>query len=574
MPDHDGYLALSPGASPTQDGDHYQHPPLSLKSGRGTFTLHSDGKSYTYNYGPRGLPGLLHNSYALLCAFFASLGGLTFGYDQGVIANVLVMDDFIQRWPVTPLQKGMMTAVLELGALFGALYAGRLADSYSRRHSILFACVIFSVGSAFQGGAQSLTHIFIGRAIGGIGVGALSMLSPLYMAEISPPELRGSLMALEQFSIVVGVVFGFWAGFLTRSIPSAASWRIPLGVQIIPGFILGIGCLFLPPSPRFLVLKGRDEDALASLAKLRLRTEEEALDDPLLRIELLEMKVETALIQLVSRTNPLNSSRPRFWNVCEEVNSWRPLFQKKYRDRTMVAIMIMVFQQWSGINALLYYGPTIVQNIGFRGDTVTLLVSGGIGIVQFFAVIPAILYIDTWGRKPLLRWGSAVMAVCHLLIAFLVYRYHDDWASHSLAARAAVSGIYLFTAAYGISIGPIGWVLPSEVFPLSIRSKGVAVSTASNWLNNFLIGLLTPVLMDMSAAATFMIFALSCFSSYFWSTFYVPETANVSLEEIDAVFGSKAGSEDERLKLRIEEEMGLRRLIRELAGLDMDPNEA
>ncbi|KAF8885991.1 hypothetical protein BD779DRAFT_1441980 [Infundibulicybe gibba] len=526
----------------------------------GSFTLQPDGQGYIYAYGPKGIHGLIHNYYALVCALFASIGGLTFGYDQGVIANVLVMEDFLKRWPVTPLQKGIMTAVLELGALAGALSAGILADRYSRRHSIFFACIIFCIGSAFQSGAQSLGHIIIGRAVGGIGVGALSMLSPLYMAEISPPEVRGSLMALEQFSIVLGVVFGFWTGFFTRSIAGSASWRIPLGIQIFPGIILAIGCIFLPPSPRLLVLQGRYEEAITSLARLRLLSREEAQTNRLIQIEILEMRTE---ITLIRQTQELDEGKS---SLRTELRAWGQLFKPKYRGRTMIGVLIMVFQQWSGINALLYYGPSLVRSIGMRGDDITLLVSGGIGITQFLAVLPAILYIDRLGRKPLLRGGSALMALSHFLITLLVFQFESNWSQHTLAAWTAVVCIYTFTAAYGMSLGPIGWVLPSEVFPLSMRSKGVALSTASNWLNNFLIGLLTPVFMEISAAATFLTFASACFLSYLWATYIVPETANVSLEEIDAVFGSSAGREDMLRREQIAEDLGLRDLIRELTG--------
>lgn len=166
------------------------------------------------------------------------------------------------------------------------------------------------------------------------------MLSPLYMAEISPPEVRGSLLALEQLSIVLGVVFGFWTGFVTRSIPGPMSWRIPLGIQIIPGIILGLGCLILPPSPRWLVLKGRDEDALKSLARLRMRTPEEMESDSLLQIELLEMKVETELIQ---RTyDGEGGGKVTFMS---EVKAWGRLFSKEYRGRTSVGVLIMFFQR-------------------------------------------------------------------------------------------------------------------------------------------------------------------------------------------------------------------------------------
>ncbi|KAK7029544.1 hypothetical protein VNI00_014421 [Paramarasmius palmivorus] len=509
----------------------------------GQLHLEADGRSYTYQYGPRGLAGLRHNYYALCCAALASIGGLSFGYDQGVIANVLVMKDFTARWPITPLQTGFMTAVLEFGALLGALFAGALTDRFSRGRAIFVASFIFCIGSAFQSGAQSLSHLFIGRAIGGVGVGALSMLSPLYMAEISPPEVRGSLLALEQFSIVLGVVLGFWLGFLTRNIPSSASWRIPLGVQIIPGLILLLGCIILPPSPRLLVLQGRYDDALSTLAKLRAKKS----SDPLIQVELLEMRVEATVIQ---RT--LGSAEvPKTWNLSKEIRTWKRLFGEKHRDRTSVGVLMMVFQQWSGINALLYYGPTLVKSVGLGGDTVPLIVSGGIGIAQFLAVVPTIIYIDRWGRRPLLRGGSTAMACSHFLISILVLLFHDKWEDHSIQAWMAVACMYTFTAAYGMSYGPIGWVLPSEVFPLSMRSKGVALSTASNWLNNFLIGLITPVSLEYSPAGTFMVFAIACFLGYLWSTYKVPETANVSLEEIDSMFRSSAGREDKTMKQQV-----------------------
>jgi len=167
-----------------------------------------------------------------------------------------------------------------------------------------------------------------------------------------------------------------------------------------------------------------------------------------------------------------------------EALAWARLFDRRYIDRTLVGIMVMFFQQWSGINALLYYGPLLMRSLGFDGSTVNLMVAGGVNIVQFLAVLPAILYIDRWGRKRLLRIGSVAMAVSHLLIALLVFEFGGEWDDHATAAWVAVGCVYIFTAAYGTSIGPIGWVLPNEVFPLSMRGKGAALSAASNWLNN------------------------------------------------------------------------------------------
>ncbi|KAI0267722.1 hypothetical protein BC834DRAFT_56457 [Gloeopeniophorella convolvens] len=450
------------------------------------------------------------------------------------------------------------------GCLFGALGAGVVADKVSRRVSIAAACAVFCAGSALQTWAQSLTQITAGRAIGGLGVGALSMLSPLYMAEISPPEVRGSLLAMEQFSIVLGCVVGFWTGFFTRNVDGSASWRIPLALQLVPGFLLGFGMFLLPASPRLLVLRGKRDEALASLAKLRLRSLSEARTDPLVQIELMEMEAEAIMLQ---RASPTGEGRP----MRNEALAWARLFDRRYIDRTLVGVMIMFFQQWSGINALIYYGPLLMRSLGLNGSTVNLLVAGGVNIVQFIAVFPAILYIDRLGRKPLLRVGSATMAASHLLIAMLVFQFSGEWSEHALAAWAAVGCVYLFTAAYGVSFGPVGWVLPNEVFPLSMRGKGAALSTASNWLNNFVIGLITPPLMENSPALTFGVFGSACFLAYLWATYTVPETANVSLEMIDELFSSPAGQDDMLLKKQVEHELGLYDLVRGLAERDNNP---
>ncbi|GJE98666.1 MFS monosaccharide transporter [Phanerochaete sordida] len=567
-----GYVAL-PSESADHDRPSTPTPTTTLLSSKsereiiyktahgGYLKLAEDGRSYTYAYGPSGLAGLFHNSFALRAAVFASLGGLLFGYDQGVIANILVMKEFLARWPVGPWEKGLMTAMLELGSLVGALSAGLFADLVSRRTAIVTACLVFCIGSTLQFAAQALPHLIVGRAIGGLGVGALSTLTPLYMAEISPPEVRGSLMALEQLSIVVGAVVGFWTGFLTRSIPSSWSWRLPLLIQLFPATVLLVGAMFrriLPPSPRLLVAQEHYDEAATVLRTLR------GDEDILVQLELLEMRTEVLMTAHAKSLSP--KQRGLSSTVRSELRIWGRLFNKTYRKRTSIGVMMMVFQQWSGINALLYYGPTLLVSIGLKGDLVTLLVAGGVGIVQALSVLPVIIFIDRLGRRPLLRWGSIVMAFSHVLIALLISTYASDWSSNVGAAWVAVGCVYLYTAAYGMSYGPIGWILPSEVFPLSMRSKGVALSTASNWLNNFLIGLVTPALLELSAKGTFMIFGVACFAGYLWSTYVVPETGNVSLEEMDAVFGSNAGVEDVRLKHEIEHELGVDALIAQISG--------
>jgi MFS family permease len=238
--------------------------------------------------------------------------------------------------------KGMLTSSLELGAFFGSLTCSPLADRYSRKHTILLGCIIFFIGGFLQAIARSLWMLFMGRAVGGWGVGMLSCLAPLYMSEIAPKEIRGSLLALEQFSIVSGVVMGFWYVFLcfdlhridygTRNIDSELSFRLPLFLQLIPALLLGIGTTILPYSPRWLASQSRDSETLAVLSKLRQRPQTDAI----VQQEWREIKVEVALMK-------------------DTTTTWKEMFIGRIRKRTFIGIGIMFFQQFSGINALLYY---------------------------------------------------------------------------------------------------------------------------------------------------------------------------------------------------------------------------
>ncbi|KZV84354.1 general substrate transporter [Exidia glandulosa HHB12029] len=496
---------------------------------------------YTYAFG--------RTTFTIVCALLAALGGISFGYDQGVIANVLVMPDFVARFPATPAQVGWMTAILELGALLGALGASAVADRWSRRYAICLASAVFCVGSTIQAAAWSFDSLTFGRAVGGIGIGALSMLAPLYITEISAPDVRGRLLALEQLAICTGVVMGFWAGFFTRSLGGSIAWRLPLAVQAIPGVVLGIGCLFLPPSPRYLVLRDDLLGAQRSLARLRNLHPHDAL----LQLELLEIRIDVAL---------------------SKESSWSSLWTT-YRPRTLIGMGIGFFQpdartEWTGINALLYYGPTLMAKLGLEAS---LVGAGGIGIVQVLAVGPALGLIDSAGRRPLLIYGAAAMAIMHASVSALTWKYDTIWDQHALAGWTAVGLLYLFTMAYGVSFGPVTWVLPAEVFPTSIRSRGIAVSTASTWFNNFLVGLLTPVMLDYSAAATYAVFACACVIAGIWAARYVPETRGLALEEVDRAFGTKEQEGETEARHKMEEQLGLGRLVREIVDLDENENE-
>ena len=236
--------------------ENVQHNVLPKSQDSKIFAHHSE-EVWTHGntYGPSGFKGIFTNSYATYCAAFAALGGMVFGYDQGVVSVVLVMPQFLSRFPsvsdTSPsagFDKGLLTAMIELGALIGAINQGWIADKISRKYSIVVAVIIFTVGSILQTASMTYAMLVVARLIGGIGIGMLSMVAPLYISEISPPEIRGALLVLEELSIVTGIVVAYWITYGTRYMADEWAWRLPFLLQLLPGLILGTGIIFLPYS--------------------------------------------------------------------------------------------------------------------------------------------------------------------------------------------------------------------------------------------------------------------------------------------------------------------------------------
>ncbi|KAJ5678554.1 uncharacterized protein N7477_004187 [Penicillium maclennaniae] len=518
--------------------------------------------------GPSGVKGLLSNLRIFAIAVFASLGGFVYGYNQGMFGQILNMPSFsatVHPESISnPTLRGFLTAILELGAWVGVLINGVLADRLGRKLATFSGVIVFLLGVIVQACAKGPSYILGGRFVTGMGVGTLSMIVPLYNAELAPAELRGSLVSLQQLAITFGIMVSYWIGYGTNYIggtgahQSNAAWLVPICIQILPASVLVLvfySCLL--GIPRWLMTKGRDEESLAVISRIRSLPSE----NELVQLEYLEMKaqhrfeVETSIARFPQYQAPglMNQFKLGFQQYVSLLTN-RSLFK-----RVVVAVFIMVFQQWSGVNAILYYAAFIFKDLGLTGNTTSLLASGVGGILMFLATIPAVLYIDQLGRKPVLIAGAIGMGVSHIIVAALYGSFNKDWAAHRAAGWVAVVFVWIYEIHFGCSWGPGAWVVVAEIFPLGFRAKGISIGASSNWLNNFAIGQATPPMVSSMTYGTFIFFGLICFIGALFIYFAVPETKNLTLEEMDEVFGDEAGNaiEDRNRLVQIYTELGL-----------------
>ncbi|KAJ5106608.1 hypothetical protein N7456_003283 [Penicillium angulare] len=498
----------------------------------------------------------------------ASFGGLEYGYQQGVISQALVMSRFKSDFPDivnSSSATGWLTSILQLGGWIGSLSAGILAEVFTRKHTILSGGLWVILGSFLCAGAHNGSYLFAGRFFTGIGVGTLSAVGPLYNAELAPPEMRGLLVALQQLSTTIGIMTAYWIGYGTNFIGGTGdgqsdwAWRTPLIVQGIPAIVLVLGAaFFLPFSPRMLINKGREEEALKTLASLRNLPE----DSIILRCEFLEIKSEVLFQQrsFARRFPHLAESGHSVWR--RELVQYTNIFRTKTNfKRVAIAGLIMFFQQWSGVDAIIYYASSIFQSLGVTSGTTSLLATGVVGIINVLATIPAILIIDKVGRKPLLLAGSIGMFCSMIIVAVIVAKFQHDWEHHATAGWAAVAFIWIYIANFGYSWGPASWVLIAEIFPLSIRAKGTSIGASSNWMNNFIVAFVVPPMISGISWGMYLVFAALLFLGAIFIWFCVPETKNKTLEEMDVIFGSVTASEDRDILAEVREELGLSLLL-------------
>ncbi|TQV95040.1 sugar porter (SP) family MFS transporter [Cordyceps javanica] len=463
-----------------------------------------------------GLHGLTGKPLLYFTSIFVSLGVFLFGYDQGVMSGIITGPYFIDYFNhPSKAAVGTMVAILEIGALISSLIVGRLGDIIGRRKTILYGSCIFFVGGALQTLASTMTMMMFGRIIAGLGVGMLSTIVPVYQSEISPPHNRGKLACIEFSGNIIGYTTSVWVDYGCGFIKSNLSWRIPLLMQCVMGALLALGSLIIVESPRWLLDTDQDEEGMIVIANLYGAGD---LHSTKARDEYKEIKMSVLLQRQ------------------EGERTYSDMF-RRYRTRVLIAMSAQALAQLNGINVISYYAPYVFESAGWVGHD-AILMTGFNGITYFLSTIPPWYLVDRWGRRPILLSGAVMMAISLSLISYFIYL------DVKRTPQMVVLFVMIYNAAFGYSWGPIPWLYPPEILPLSIRSKGASLSTATNWAFNWLVGEMTPILQEWIKWRLYLIHAFSCVVSFVIVYFTYPETCGVRLEEMDSIFGDASTIHD------------------------------
>lgn len=441
-------------------------------------------------------------------SIFVSLGVFIFGFEQGLMSSLLTNKYFKDYYKdPSPAAIGTMIAILEIGALFSSFVAGKAGDIWGRRRTIRYGSFIFVVGGLTQCTSVNIINLGCGRLISGIAIGFLTTIIPCYQSEISPPEDRGFYACLEFTGNIIGYSSSIWVDYGFSFIENDYSWRSPLFVQCVIGTMLFLGTFLIVETPRWLLDHNHDLEGMIVIADLYGNGD---VEDYFARQEFRNIK-ESILIARVEGGE----------------RSYSYLFHK-YAKRVSVACFSQMFAQMNGINIIAYYAPMIFELAGWVGR-LAILMTGLNSIIYILSTIPPWYLVDSWGRKPLLLSGAILMGVPLLLIAYSLML------NNKYTPNVVVACVVVTNAAFGYSWGPIPWLM-SEIFPNSVRSKGAALSTATNWLFNFIVGEMTPILLASIKWKTYLFPAASCFLSFLAVEFLFPETKGLTLEDMGSVF--------------------------------------
>ncbi len=448
--------------------------------------------------------------YLALVCFISALGGFLFGYDTAVISGTV---GFVKKqFLLSAVTEGWFVGSALLGCIIGVSFAGFLGDKFGRKRVLLLSAVLFAVSAIGCTLVQTQFFLIIYRLIGGLGVGIASMLSPLYISEISSPKLRGRMVTFYQFAITIGILCAYFAnslilkisglfadagtnGFL-RWIMKDEVWRGMFGTEIIPAALFFILLFLVPESPRWLTSRGRSDEAELILARVSDK--------------------ETAKREIVEIKETLE----------EKTGSIKQLFRPGLRLALFIGVSLAVLSQLTGINAIIYYGPRIFESAGF-GVADSLDSQVIIGVINVLFTLIALWKIDKFGRRPLLITGVSGMLISLVCIGFF-------FASGMSEGILLLIFILLYISCFAFSFGPVVWTLLSEIYPTNIRGRAMSIATFSLWIGTFIIGQTVPwFLENIKPAGTFWLFAVMCVPAILITWKLVPETKGKSLEQIE-----------------------------------------
>lgn len=452
--------------------------------------------------------------FVIVMAIVAAMGGLLFGFDTGVISGAI---PFLQQdFGLTDGTIEFITTAGLIGAIVGALIGGSVTDGLGRRKVLILSGIIFGVGAIWSGFASNATSLILARLFLGVAIGTASFAVPLYIAEISPTKVRGTLVSLFQLMITIGILVSYFSDFLFANESDVTCWRPMFYVGVIPAIILLVGMIFMPESPRWLFANGRGEEAMAVLVKTEGDGAQDVAD---------------------SINNEIAKDR-------QNTSTWGDLFRKEWKYPLIIAVGIMFIQQFVGINTVMYYSPKIFQMAGFDGSVAAIGASIGVGAINVIATLLSVYFVDRIGRRKLFFIGMTGMVISLTLLAGSFIADFGD-----AGKFVTVGCTLLYVTFYAVSVGPLGWLIISEVFPQKLRGKGSSIGSLSVWVFNSIVTFTFFKIAKLlsvpgsevvvggetlaNPAGSFLFYALIAALGMIWGWFFMPETKGKSLEAIE-----------------------------------------
>ncbi|XP_041026032.1 probable polyol transporter 4 isoform X3 [Juglans microcarpa x Juglans regia] len=427
---------------------------------------------------------------------------------------------------ITEVQEEVLVGILSIISLLGSLAGGKASDAIGRKWTIAFAAIVFQTGAAVMALAPNFRVLIVGRILAGVGIGFGVMIAPVYIAEISPAVARGSLTSFPEIFINLGILLGYVSNYAFSGLPTHISWRIMLGVGILPSVFIGFSLFVIPESPRWLVVQNRIEEARAVL----LKTNES------------EREVEERLAEIQVAAGMSNAEK------YEAKSVWREILKPSPPVRRMLiaGCGIQCFQQITGIDATVYYSPTIFKDAGIKGNTKLLAATVAVGFTKTLFILVAIFLIDKVGRKPLLYISTIGMTVCLFCLSLTLALLGKEKMGIGLAILAVCGNVAFFS----VGIGPICWVLSSEVFPLRLRAQASALGAVGSRVSSGLIAMsFLSISRAITVAGTFFVFSLLSALSVAFVYTCVPETKGKSLEQIELVFQNEGEEREGEMEM-------------------------